>query len=137
MDPLKEEFVRLVAIMGWSQSEAARQLHMSAAAVSNLVNPNHSNRPRPTTLQLLKLIVSGEHPEAIEPRHFKLKGKPGTGTSLAVRQDYLDARERKLITDIRRLSDNEQETIYRVVYAMIFRALPRGSSSSKRGRPKG
>ena len=124
MDPLKEEFARLVAIMGWNQSETARQLHMSAAAVSNLLNPNHSNRPRPTTLQLLKLIVSGEHPEAIEPRHFKLKGKLGTGTTLTVREDYLDARERKLITDIRRLNEAEQETLYRVVYAMIFRALP-------------
>ncbi len=124
MDPLKEEFARLVAIMGWNQSETARQLHMSAAAVSNLMNPHHSNRPRPTTLQLLKLIVSGEHPDAIEPKHFKLKGKPGSGTSLSVREDYLDARERKLVTDIRRLNEHEQETIYRVVYAMIFRALP-------------
>jgi transcriptional regulator with XRE-family HTH domain len=132
MDPLKEEFARLVAIMGWNQSETARQLHMSAAAVSNLMNPNHSNRPRPTTLQLLKLIVSGEHPEAIEPRHFKLKGKPGMGTSLSVREDYLDARERKLITDIRRLTDNEQETIYRVVYAMIVRALPHGAAKKKK-----
>src|SRR5271155_2804843 len=117
MDPLIEEFARLVAIMGWNQSETARQLHMRAAAVTNLINPQHSNRPRPTTLQLLKLIVSGDPPEAIEPRHFKLKGKPGAGTSLSVRQDYLDARERKLITDIRRLKDHEQETIYRVVYA--------------------
>ena len=132
MDPLKEEFARLVAIMGWNQSETARQLHMSAAAVSNLMNPQHSNRPRPTTLQLLKLIVSGEHPEAIEPRHFKLKGKPASGASLSVRQDYLDARERKLITDIRRLSDHEQETIYRVVYAMIFRALPHGASKKRK-----
>jgi transcriptional regulator with XRE-family HTH domain len=124
MDPLKEEFARLVAIMGWNQSETARQLHMSAAAVSNLMNPNHSNRPRPTTLQLLKLIVSGEHPDAIEPKLFKLKGKPGSGTSYSVREDYLDARERKLITDIRRLAERDQETIYRVVYAMIFRSLP-------------
>ncbi|MGD0813388.1 MAG: hypothetical protein ABSA83_07270 [Verrucomicrobiota bacterium] len=132
MDPLKEEFARLVAIMGWNQSETARQLHMSAAAVSNLMNPNHSNRPRPTTLQLLKMIVGGEHPEAIEPRHFKIKGKPGTRTDLTVREDYLDARERKLITDIRRLTDNEQETIYRVVYAMIFRALPHGAPRKKK-----
>ena len=131
MDPLKEEFARLVAIMGWNQSETARQLHMSAAAVSNLMNPHHSNRPRPTTLQLLKLIVSGEHPDAIEPRHFKLKGKPGTGTSLSVREDYLDAKERKLVTDIRRLSEHDQETVYRVAYAMIFRALPHGVKKKK------
>jgi transcriptional regulator with XRE-family HTH domain len=132
MDPLKEEFARLVAIMGWNQSETARQLHMSAAAVSNLMNPGHSNRPRPTTLQLLKLIVSQEHPEAIEPRHFKLKGRPGSGTSLSVREDYLDARERKLITDIRRLKEHEQETIYRVVYAMIFQALPHGAARKRK-----
>jgi hypothetical protein len=49
-----------------------------------------------------------------------------------VREDYLDARERKLITDIRRLTDNEQETIYRVVYAMIFRALPHGAAKKKK-----
>lgn len=132
MDPLKEEFARLVAIMGWNQSETARQLHMSAAAVSNLMNPSHSNRPRPTTLQLLKLIVSGEHPEAIEPKHFKLKGKPGSGTSLSVREDYLDARERKLITDIRRLDEHDQETIFRVAYAMIFQALPHGAGKKKK-----
>src|SRR5271156_614023 len=123
MDPLKEEFARLVAIMGWNQSETARQLHMSAAAVSNLMNPHHSNRPRPTTLQLLKLIVSAEHPEEIEPRHFKLKVNPGAGTTLWVLEYYLDARERKLITDVRRLTEAEQETISRVVYAMIFRAM--------------
>lgn len=131
MDPMKEEFARLVAIMGWNQSETARQLHMSAAAVSNLLNPGHPNRPRPTTLQLLKLIVSGEHPEAIEPRQFKLKGKASPGAALAVREDYLSARERKLITDIRRISEREQETIYRVVYAMIFRALPHGARKKR------
>ena len=80
----------------------------------------------------MKLIVSGEHPEAIQPRHFKLKGKPGSGTSLSVREDYLDARERKLITDIRRLGEHEQETIYRVVYAMIFRALPHAATKRKK-----
>jgi hypothetical protein len=132
MDPLKEEFARLVAIMGWNQSETARQLHMSAAAVSNLMNPNHSNRPRATTLQLLKLIVSGEHPEAIEPRHFKLKGRPGAGATLSVREDYLDARERKLITDLRRISANDQETLYRVIYAFIFRSLPHGAAKKKK-----
>jgi predicted component of type VI protein secretion system len=134
MDPLKEEFARLVAIMGWNQSEAARQLHMSAAAVSNLMNPNHSNRPRPTTLQLLKLIVSGEHPEAIEPRKFKLREK--TGTSLEVRDDYLDARERKLITDVRRLTPEEQETLYAIIAAFISRSRPANIVTYRRDKKK-
>jgi hypothetical protein len=37
-----------------------------------------------------------------------------------------------LITDIRRLSDDEQETIYRVAYALIFRALPAHHAAAKK-----
>ena len=65
LDPLKQEFLDLMKVIGWTQAEAARQLAMTSGAVNQLVNVNSPVRPSQTTLRLFKLIVAAQRPEAI------------------------------------------------------------------------
>jgi len=64
MHPAKQEFTRLVGAMGWTKSEAARQLGVTPASVNHLMNPNHPNKPGKPTLKLLRLIAGREKPGA-------------------------------------------------------------------------
>ena len=56
MPPKTHEFVRLLAAAGWSQAEAARRLQITPGAVSQICNAK--TQPRPSTLNLLKLILA-------------------------------------------------------------------------------
>jgi hypothetical protein len=60
VDALKQEFVRMWKHSGWTKSETARKLGMTAGAVNHLVNPDHSNKPSETTLKLFRLILEME-----------------------------------------------------------------------------
>ena len=75
MDPEKAEFKRLIDLMEWSQSEAARRLRKTPSAINHLVNPDHPNTPTQTTLQLLKLIIASERPDLFEEA-FASEEKP-------------------------------------------------------------
>jgi transcriptional regulator with XRE-family HTH domain len=114
MDPEKAEFKRLIDLMGWSQSEAARRLYKTPAAVNHLVNPDHPNKPTETTLQLLKLIIASERPELFEAA-FKLKEGPRLNDD----QSKLNAKERGLIELFRQALPEEQEKIYAVIKAIV------------------
>lgn len=60
MDPLNSEFVRLLAKSGWSQSEAARRLLISAGVISQYVNGH--TRPSLAILQSFKLLIGDTNP---------------------------------------------------------------------------
>lgn len=117
MDPEKAEFKRLIDLMGWSQSEAARKLYKTPAAVNHLVNPDHPNKPSQTTLQLLKLIIASERPELFEAA-FEIKGGPSTAKGEHFK---LSQKERGLIEMLRQASPEEREKIYAVIKAMLNR----------------
>jgi hypothetical protein len=128
MDPEKAEFKRLIDLMGWSQSEAARRLHKTPAAVNHLVNPAHPNKPTQTTLQLLKLIIASERPELFETA-FELKEGPAGPKP---NHTKLSQKERALVEMLRRAPAEEQERVYAVIKAMLTRS---GGKSSKGKKP--
>jgi hypothetical protein len=111
LDPLKQEFIDLMKVIGWTQAEAARQLAMTSGAVNQLVNPNSPVRPSQTTLRLFKLIVAAQRPEAINTKTLELKADPGSALSLP---------ERKLIDAIRRIPTSELPRAYAVVHGVIM-----------------
>jgi len=63
MDTLNKEFVRLMTDVGWSQNETARRLHMTGGGVSQIC----TGRVRPSMgrLDLLRMLVEKENPEAV------------------------------------------------------------------------
>ena len=128
MDPEKAEFKRLIDLMGWSQSEAARKLYKTPAAVNHLVNPDHPNKPTQTTLQLLKWIIASERPELFETA-FELKEGPPSKND----PGRLNAKERGLIEMLRQAAPEEQEKIYAVIKAMLNRGGGKQSKGKKSG----
>jgi transcriptional regulator with XRE-family HTH domain len=129
MDPLKAEFKRLVEIMGWTQTEAAKRLGKTPAAINHLVNPDHPNKPTETTLRLFKLLIARERPELISARTFELKGAARKADPTP-----LNARERGLILRLRLLPRDEQEKVYAVIRPLLDNApkIPKKIGKNKR-----
>jgi plasmid maintenance system antidote protein VapI len=121
MDVLKAEFRRLIEIMGWTQSEAARMLGKSPAAINHLVNPAHPNKPSETTLRLFKLLIASERPELFNARTFELK-EASRGVAVA----SLNAKERELIRRLRLLPRYDREKVYAVISTLLDPA-PKGA----------
>jgi len=117
MDPEKAEFKRLIDLMGWTQSEAARRLRKTPSAINHLVNPDHPNRPTQTMLQLLKLIIASERPDLFEAAFELKEGQAGPKPD----HGRLSQRERGLIEMLRRAPPEEQERVYAVIRAMLNR----------------
>jgi hypothetical protein len=116
MDPEKTEFKRLIDLMGWSQTEAARRLRKTPSAINHLVNPDHPNQPTQTMMQLLKLIIASERPDLINPQTYELKEEPSGAKPEAAQ---LSPRERELIGRLKQLPFAEQEKVYAVIEAMM------------------
>jgi hypothetical protein len=112
----KAEIKRLIEIMGWSQTEAARRLRKTPSAINHLVNPDHPNKPTQTTLQLLKLIIASERPDLINAHTFELKEGPAAALPGAL---HLGDRERELIESLRKLPPAEREKVYAVISALL------------------
>ena len=110
LDPLKQEFLDLMKVIGWTQAEAARQLAMTSGAVNQLVNPNSPVRPSQTTLRLFKLIVASLRPEAINAKTLELKADPETALSLP---------ERKLLDALRKIPPSETPRAYAVIHGVV------------------
>ena len=110
LDPLKQEFLDLMKVIGWTQAEAARQLAMTSGAVNQLVNPNSPVRPSQTTLRLFKLIVASQRPEAINAKTLELKADPGAALSLP---------ERRLIEALRKIPNSDLPRAYHVLHGVI------------------
>ncbi|MGA2748845.1 MAG: hypothetical protein ABSG59_08725 [Verrucomicrobiota bacterium] len=121
MEPEKAEFRRLIGMMEWSQSEAARRLHKTPSAINHLVNPTHPNKPTQTTLQLLKLIIASERPDLFEAA-FELKENPIGG---GLEQIRLSAKERELVERMRRLTAGERAKVYAVLNALLDTGGPK------------
>jgi plasmid maintenance system antidote protein VapI len=126
MDALKSEFKRLIEIMAWSQTEAAKRLGKTPSAINHLVNPDHSNKPTETTIRLLKLIIARERPELFNARTFELKE--------SAKMDYsqLNPKERELMRGLRSLSQAEQEKIYAVIATLLKNAQKAKSPKPKK-----
>ena len=118
MDLEKAEFKRLIELMGWSQTEAARRLCHTPSAINHLVNPDHPNKPTRTMMQLLKLIMARERPDLINPETFELKEvPPGTKPESA----RLSAHEGELVEKLRLLPPAERAMVDAVIITLFKR----------------
>ncbi len=128
MDADKAEFRRLLELMGWSQTEAARRLHKTPSAINHLVNPDHPNNPTETMMQLLKLIMASERPDLINAHTCELKeAAPGTKAE-ALR---LNPKERDLIERLRQLPGAEKRKVYAVINALLRAPARKGAKNRK------
>ena len=116
MDKEKEEFRRLIELMGWSQTEAARRLRKTPSAINHLVNPDHPNKPTQTMMQLLKLIIASERPDLLNTQTDELKETPyGVKQEAAI----LNSQEWELIEKLRQFPPEDQERLYSFIIAML------------------
>jgi transcriptional regulator with XRE-family HTH domain len=60
LDPLKDQFIRLFELSGWSQAEAARQLKSERATINGIVTGEAN--PSEPLLELLRLKLEVEKP---------------------------------------------------------------------------
>jgi plasmid maintenance system antidote protein VapI len=128
MDSEKVEFKRLMDLMGWSQTEAARRLRKTPSAINHLVNPDHPNKPTQTMMQLLKLIIASERPDLINAQTFELKDAPN---AIKPETASLSAREKELLEKLRQLPPLEQEKVYAIIMALL---KTMGAQGAKGGR---
>jgi plasmid maintenance system antidote protein VapI len=128
MEPEKAEFRRLIELMGWSQTEAARRLHKTPSAINHLVNPDHPNQPTQTMMQLLKLIIASERPDLINPQTYELK-EAASGYKSA--HPHLTQRERELLEGLKQLPLEEQDRLYSIINAFL-QATSRRSNKRKK-----
>ena len=128
MEPEKAEFKRLIELMEWSQTEAARRLHITPSAINHLVNPDHPNKPTRTMMQLLKLIIASERPDLINAQTFELKEAPPGAKREAMR---LSPRERELFEGMKRLPPVEQAKLYAIIEAFLWSTGSKGGKRRK------
>ena len=120
---LKQDFRDLLQASGWSQAEAARQLAMTASALSQIVRENSPVRPSLVTLRLFGLLL--------------WRKKPGAAQRMTRRQKEMRAEkwEQDLIRALRRIPPDTRNPILSVLYAMIEAARSKGGGDKKRRRP--
>jgi plasmid maintenance system antidote protein VapI len=129
MDPEKTEFKRLIELMGWSQTEAARRLHKTPSAINHLLNPDHPNKPTQTMMQLLKLIIASERPELINPQTYELRE---TRYGAKPEAAGLSPREREFMDKLKQLPPAEQEMVYAVMITLLKRIGVEGGKTGKK-----
>ena len=123
-DP-KDEFRRLLALSGWSQAEASRQLCMTPSALSQIIRHNSPVRPSTVSLRLFKLLVWREKPDVLQAT-MEREEMPG-----------LDLPEQALIRRLRGLSPEAKRKVLRTFMSMIdLTAGPEVKVAGKRGRRK-
>ena len=94
----------MLAAADWSQAEAARRLNITPGAVSQICSGR--TRPRAATLNLLKLMLAHEKPEALALRESR--GRPA-----------LRNWERELLDDLGKLPEAQREQLLRIIKNMI------------------
>ena len=116
MDPEKTEFKRLIEMLGWSQSQAARRLRKTPSAINHLLNPNHPNKPTQTMMQLLKLIIASERPDLFNTQTYELREEPPRMKPYTA---SLTPAEWDLIERLRQFPREDQERLYSIIMAML------------------
>jgi transcriptional regulator with XRE-family HTH domain len=104
VDPKSEEFARLIAMTGWTQAEVARRLQITPGAVSQLCSGK--TRPHARTLNLLKLIIAHEMPDALRLHESQ-------------RSAALGPWESELLEGLRRLRASDRERLLPIFHQLI------------------
>ena len=108
----KSEFVSLMKAAGWSQAETARRLQITPGAVSQICNGK--TVPRPAIINLLRLLIAHENPEALKLHD-------------SATQAGLQPWARQLVEALSNLPDKEREQALTPIKAMIagFQSIAR------------
>ncbi len=128
MDLEKEEFKRLIELMGWTQTEAARRLRKTPSAINHLLNPNHPNKPTQTMMQLLKLIIASERPDLFNTQTYELREEPARPKTEAA---SLSLRERDLIEKLRQFPQDDQDRLYAIIMTLVKNMGGQGGKDKK------
>jgi transcriptional regulator with XRE-family HTH domain len=106
--PLNAEFVRLLALAGWSQAECARRLHLDPGTISQYVS--HRTRPSPTVLGFFKALVGDPTPiPGVENSAL-----PGIESKRA-----LEGWEEELLSGLRALEPEKRKRIVRYLQGLL------------------
>src|SRR6266545_4987085 len=100
--PLNAEFIRLLALSGWSQAESARRLHLDPGTISQYVS--HKTRPSATVLGFFKSLL-GDPTE--------IPGIEGSALPGIDSQRTLEPWEEELLTGLRSLEPEKRKRIVR------------------------
>jgi transcriptional regulator with XRE-family HTH domain len=97
LSPQAKEFVRLMKLMGWSQSETARQIYRTPAYVNQICNG--STEPTESLMRLMKLTIASLRPDLEMEVGLQFVGGRKS-SAMAVRDqpraEWLDEIEREL-----------------------------------------
>jgi transcriptional regulator with XRE-family HTH domain len=117
MSPEAQEFVKLMRVMGWNQSETARQLRVTSSFVNQICNGKAE--PSAAVLQLLRLTVANEKPGAVTAKYVKevpaRRGRPPIQPEWA----------RNMIKELSRIEDPERAKLVQRLRHMIKDARSR------------
>ncbi len=106
--PLNAEFIRLLALSGWSQAESARRLHLDPGTISQYVS--HKTRPSATVLGFFKSLL-GDPTE--------IPGIEGSALPGIDSQRTLEPWEEELLTGLRSLEPEKRKRIVRHLQGLL------------------
>lgn len=106
--PLNAEFVRLLALSGWSQAETARRLHLDPGTISQYIS--HRTRPSATVLGFFKALL-GDPTE--------IPGVEGSGLPGIENNRKLEAWEEELLNGLRSLEPEKRRRIVRHLQGLV------------------
>lgn len=113
LEPENKEFVRLIKAVGWSQNEAARRLHMTGGGVSQICTGRV--RPSKGRLNLLRLLVERENPNAIKSMKYGV-------------EDWAT----DLVDDLRRMPDGQRTAVLGAMRTLVKALARRPSAAARR-----
>lgn len=111
MSPEAQEFVKLMRVMGWNQSETARQLRVTSSFVNQICNGKAE--PSAAVLQLLRLTVGNEKPGAVNLKYVKevpaRRGRPPIQPEWA----------RPMLKELSRLDEPERQKVLQRIKSLV------------------
>ena len=111
MSPEAQEFVKLMRVMAWNQSETARQLRVTSSFVNQICNGKAE--PSAAVLQLLRLTVGNAKPGAVNLKYVKdvpaRRGRPPIQPEWA----------RAMLKDLGRMEDPERGKLVQRIRQLV------------------
>ena len=134
-DPASE-FIKLFEASGWSQTEVAKKLFKSRAAISRFIA--RQSAPSQATVEFFKKVLADEKPEALRQTQARF----GPGEKYPEQPEALVLRDEYAIK-MRTLPDEHQRTVETIIdslassSAATSRAKATGVSASRAAREHG
>ena len=112
MSPAAQEFIKLMRVMGWNQSETARQLRVTSSFVNQIANGKAE--PSASVLHCLRLTVQNEKPGAVSQAKFAKEIAARRG-----RPPIIPEWARGLIADLAKLDETERAKVMQKIRPLV------------------